>query len=824
MKKTYLSFFLLLSLTTFAQIEGTVTDEKGNPLPYVSIFIENTYTGTTSNDQGKYEINLKTPGQNNVIFQYLGYKSQRIGIAPEKFPYLLDVIMVEENFTLKEVVINPKDNPANGIIRNAISYKKENSEKTARYKADFYSRGIFRIKDAPKTILGQKLDMFDEVLDSTRSGILYLSETVSKITFQKPDKMKEVIVASKVSGKDNGFSFNNAASVNFDLYENYLPFDVNVISPIANNAFNYYKYQLEGTFFDENNQQINKIKVTPRRTSEPVMEGFIYIVDDSWAIYASELSITGTSMQNPAINLLTLKQNFSYNTQNKIWVKNTQTIDFIAGMLGINVSGKFTYVYTHFEFEEQFDKKIFSREVLFFEKEANKKDDAFWNTIRPVPLTLEESADYVKKDLLQTKKKSQTYLDSVDQKNNKLGFMDIVSGYSYKNSFQKWALNYEGLMTGISFNTIQGWRLNTGFSYIKRKEEDRTYTYIGTKFDYGFSENKFRATATFAHKFNNINRSEIRISGGSSAVQFNGSNPISNMINTASTLFFKDNYMKLYERNFITGFYGREITNGVFMNATIDYSERNPLFNTTDFVTIKRDKAYTSNNPLLPADAETPAFEKHNLVKASLTAKINFGQEYWTRPDGKFNIPNNKFPTLFIGVEKGMAASEKKYEFEHVNARLTYDLTLGNKGNLGMNLRAGKFFNAEAISFVDFKHFNGNQTHIGQSDRYLNVFNLLPYYVGSTNNRYFEGHFEHNDKGYIMNKIPLLNQLQSTLVLGYHTLSVPSRSPYQEFSVGLDNLGFGKFKLFRLDYVRSYQNGYQADGVVFGLKFLNILE
>jgi hypothetical protein len=38
-----------------------------------------------------------------------------------------------------------------------------------------------------------------------------------------------------------------------------------------------------------------------------------------------------------------------------------------------------------------------------------------------------------------------------------------------------------------------------------------------------------------------------------------------------------------------------------------------------------------------------------------------------------------------------------------------------------MNLKAGKFLNAENIAFMDFKHFNGNQTHIGQSARYLNV-------------------------------------------------------------------------------------------------------
>lgn len=88
---------------------------------------------------------------------------------------------------------------------------------------------------------------------------------------------------------------------------------------------------------------------------------------------------------------------------------------------------------------------------------------------------------------------------------------------------------------------------------------------------------------------------------------------------------------------------------------------------------------------------------------------------------------------------------------------------------------------------------------------------------------YFEWHSEYNDKGFIMNKIPLLNKLKSTLNLGFHNLSTSDRKPYSEFTVGLDNLGIGKFKLFRIDYVHSTQSGIQNNGVVFGLKILNLL-
>jgi hypothetical protein len=819
LRKLLYAITVLFSVVSLAQVRGKVTDEKGNPLPFVNIFEENTYNGTTTNEQGRFEINIKTPGNHTLLFQYLGYKTAKQVVTLDKTPVEIEVVLVEENIILNEVVINPKDNPANEIIRNAIKNKKDNSAKTARYTADFYSRGIFRVKNLPKTILGQKLDFFDEIIDSTRSGILYLSETVSRITFQKPDKMKEEIIASKVSGRDNGFSFNNASSANFDFYDNYLEFDANVVSPIADNAFNYYRYQFEGSFFTENRQQINKIKIIPRRETEPVMSGYIYIVDDTHAIYAVDVNFTGTQIQNTALNTLALKQNFSYNSATKVWAKNTQTLDFDAGMFGINMSGRFTYVYTNFTFPEKFEKKTFNAEVIKFEENANKKDDSFWNTIRPVPLTGEETTDYIKKDALQEKKKSKTYLDSIDAKRNKFGLADIVNGYSYSNSFKKWSINYNGPLLNTSFNTVQGWNTNIGLSYFKRNEEKNTYYQFGSSLAYGFSDERFRPTAFFSSKLSNKSKTYLSVFGGNSVNQFNREEPISKLVNSVSSLFFKNNFMKLYEKNYIASNFSREIFNGLDMSLGLEYSERKPLFNTTDYAVIKSEDQYSSNHPLLPLDETAAIIDRHNLVKMNIGARIKFGQEYITRPDGKYNLGNDKYPSISINYEKGMAGNEDNYNYDKLSARLQYSLTLKNKGEIDINTKAGKFFNADGISFVDFQHFNGNQTHVVFGTSYTNQFNLLPYYSGSTNDSYWETHMEYNDKGFIMNKIPLLNKLQSKLVLGFKNLSIPNRNPYQEFSAGLSNLGFGKYRILRIDYVRSYQNGYQGDGIMFGLNF-----
>jgi Family of unknown function (DUF5686)/CarboxypepD_reg-like domain len=826
MIKFYFLFFMLFSCINYGQIRGTVSDQKGNPIPFATVSEENIYNSTISNEQGKYELSLKTKGKHTIVFQYLGFKTQKKELQIDVFPQVLNITMEEESFDLNEVVINTKNNPANAIIKKAIASKKENTEKTARFKADFYSRGIFKLKNAPKKILGQKIGDLDGALDSTGTGIISLSETFSKIVFEKPNHLKEVVTASKVSGNNNGYSYNTARSSFYDFYDNTLNWGVNMISPLADNAFNYYKFKLESTFTDENSQTINKIKVIAKRDSEPVYEGYIYIVEDSWAIYAVDLDIKGYRMQEEFMDVMTIKQNFSYNRNSKIWVKNTQSLDITAGAFGIKFSGKFTYIYSNYEFIDAFDKKTFTNEITHIELDSNKKDTVFWNNNRPIPLTLEERNDYIRKDSIHTVRNSKKYLDSIDAKGNKFKIFSAITGYSFRNSSKKYALRYDGLLnlSSLSFNTVQGWNFDSGFSFNKWNEDRGNNTYIKTNFNYGFADNRLRVSGQYGHQFNNQNYANLSISGGTSVNQFNPNNPISNLINSVSTLFFRNNFMKLYNLEFAKIRYSQDLFNGINLNGQLEFQQRKPLFNTTNYSITKSDDSYSSNNPSEPNDYINPGFEKHSLAKISLNAKINFGNKYISRPDGKFNIRNNKYPTVFLNYEKAFAATEKKYEFDQVSTRIIYDITLNNKGNLGINIKAGTFFNAAAISFIDYEHFNGNQTHIGQSERYLNVFNLLPYYSHSTNDSYFEFHSEYNDKGYIMNKIPLLNTLRTNLILGFHTLALPEANPYSEFTIGLDKLGFGKFKMLRVDYVHSYQNGIQGDGVVFGLKFLNILE
>jgi hypothetical protein len=52
-------------------------------------------------------------------------------------------------------------------------------------------------------------------------------------------------------------------------------------------------------------------------------------------------------------------------------------------------------------------------------------------------------------------------------------------------------------------------------------------------------------------------------------------------------------------------------------------------------------------------------------------------------------------------------------------------------------------------------------------------------------------------------------------------LFTADRKPYTEYSVGLDNIGWGKWRFLRVDYVRSNHGGVSNDGFLVGFSLFN---
>ena len=81
-------------------VRGTIIDEKGVPLPGVSVAIKGTSTGVISDINGYYIINAKAG--DILVFSFVGFKSQEITVGKKP---ALDIVMKEDVHELEETVI-----------------------------------------------------------------------------------------------------------------------------------------------------------------------------------------------------------------------------------------------------------------------------------------------------------------------------------------------------------------------------------------------------------------------------------------------------------------------------------------------------------------------------------------------------------------------------------------------------------------------------------------------------------------------------------------------------------------------------------------------
>lgn len=90
----------LLAADTAIQIRGTVTDEKGAPLPGVSVKVKDGSTGTVTNGQGVFE--LRATANAMLSFSYIGYEQQEQSAGTGA---ALSVVLKESSSGLDEVVV-----------------------------------------------------------------------------------------------------------------------------------------------------------------------------------------------------------------------------------------------------------------------------------------------------------------------------------------------------------------------------------------------------------------------------------------------------------------------------------------------------------------------------------------------------------------------------------------------------------------------------------------------------------------------------------------------------------------------------------------------
>ncbi len=87
--------------TTKMAVNGMIMDEKGAPLPGVSIRVKGTTTGVTTDGNGNYSISV--PSENSVLqCSYVGFESREIPVAGQR---TINIVLKQKSASLNDLVV-----------------------------------------------------------------------------------------------------------------------------------------------------------------------------------------------------------------------------------------------------------------------------------------------------------------------------------------------------------------------------------------------------------------------------------------------------------------------------------------------------------------------------------------------------------------------------------------------------------------------------------------------------------------------------------------------------------------------------------------------
>jgi len=810
--------FLFISLGAIAgTVTGTITDTKGVPLPFASISVKGTSRGVVANSGGRYSITLQ-PGQYTLVCQFVGYQAVEKGVTVTAASQELDFTLREQELAMDEVVIRQGEDPAIAIMRETIKKRSFYNNQVDSFTVDVYIKGLMRSRGMPDKFLGQKIDkseMAREGIDSAGKGILFLSESETKVSFTKPDRIKYEVLSSRASGGGLGISFPffiNFYDNNVSIFNNSLN-PRGFISPISENAFHYYKFRYEGNFF-EGDRMINKIRVTPRRRHEPLFNGYIQVVDGEWRIHSLELATT-SDYALELLDTIRITQIHAPVTADT-WRTQNQVVYVAAKKFGFDITGNFLNVYNNYNLDPGFGKKHFNRIVMSYDTAFNKKDSAYWNRVRPVPLEPDEKQNFVFRDSLfqsdQDSMFSKSRIDSLRRHGQKIKVKDFFAGGVTRHIYtQKGFLTYriEPLIKELEYNTVEGLSAKLVQRFRLNPRGGKFNYELNWNARYGFSNrhlNSFGVLSIRPRGEGYRNR-YLQFSGGKRLSQFNPDNPIDARTNMFYTLFDKRNYMKLYEAWFGGTEYHTRFENGLRLRLHAVYEDRLPVQNTTDFSFFNKKAELLPNHPF---ELSSIPFARHQALVGAVTFSFQPGQRYIQYPNFKMPI-GSSLPTFEVQYAHGFKKIlSSDVDFDRWRFSVYDDMNLKIGGSFHYRISAGGFLNAAQVEIPDFQHFNGNQTFYNVN--YLNSFQLAPYYRYSTTEKlYGLAHMEHHFNGLLTNKIPFFNRLKWHLVGGSNTFYINRNNYYVEVFAGIENI----LKIFRVDFVTAYQS---QPGNAFGIR------
>ncbi len=832
---------LLTAIGAVAQtrVSGVVTDAStGEALPYVSIYFPGTQIGTTSNLEGHFSLEA-SGSYSNVGFQMLGYETFIYNIRPNSTTHDIQIKMNPDTYGIQAVVVKPKrrrdrvyrrrGNPAVELVRNVIAHKEENHvQSTPGYKVDNYEKLIMSLDkfdvDFENNRFWSKFPFMEKYVDTAQfknTPVLTVSlrENLSTTWYQGDPKRERTWVERRRSlGLDEpldagGFGTNiKAIFADSDIYEDNMEVLLNrFVSPISSSlATTYYKYYISDTLKVDGVECID-LTFVPFNSESFSFTGHLYVVNDStYAVKKYSLGIPAHINLNFVSNLA-IEETFE-KMENGTWAskeKNTYARFYIFKWMRELYAHK-KIVHHDYDFTQtHIPDSLLSQpdEVI-----ANKdwwRPDEWWADRRPVPLTGKESIlDSLMTDIYSVPR-FRRIATTVESLASEYFPTTPTNRLASPQDRVKSKFDIGPVTNMMHYNTHEGFRLRLGgMTTANLNKQNFLNGYVA----YGFRDRRFKGQLTYIHSFapkdfhpfeplrNNLSFTlshDLEAPGQSFSLLDRDNLLMSNF--GPQPLQYVSRAQLRYEREWLSRFSINTYLrfDYVVPTGTLSYSRFNadgtltPVSHFTDANWTLRLR-YAPGEPLFSnrLGKESPITLAKDAPIVSLTHTAGWFDNQFFYNKTEFNAQKRIWLSSFGHIDASLSTG-------FIWNRVPLPKLFAPNANPSILLVADAFNLMQPMEFV--------------MDQYAEIF--ATYYL----------------KGWILNRIPLINKLKLREVVSFraltgslseknnplfgaeHLYALPegtrmmTKVPYMEYSVGLENI----LKFIRIDYIRriSYTEG-----------------
>jgi len=820
-------------------IRGEIRDQQGDPVPYAAIYISELTRGTTCNALGLFSLPLP-PGRYTIFFRSLGYTevSRTITVGDDYTD--LQIQLPPRTYMIPEVRVSASgEDPAYWIMRKAIGLASYHLHEVASYNAEIYIKGTAYFEQIPRAI-ARRIEV-GEI--RVREDQVYMLESLNQVKYTAPDTYEMKVIASQNTLPGYTQNVNPMDYINASLYQEQIQ---SIVSPLARNAFFHYHFRFEGSFL-EGPHMINKISVIPKRKSQQLCEGTLYIVEDSWCLHSSDLevsTIAGTlHLQQLYANVimdawLPVSHKIRANVQIagvKGEITYVSSLEYADVILNPNLPGTY-FTATDTERVEPAEEKersdteekimellekedLTNRDVSRLSKlmeqeaaqtspgegdilnqtgttftvaeNAVKNDSVYWNSVRPIPLTPLEQVKMQERDSIIGVTRKATETDSMRMAGRRnRPFRNLLLGKTYRAGPGRFRFTHGGLadLEMLGYNTVDGIYYGQDFRLYWKPDSIHT---VRSRLMAGYAFHRHAPMITWNSDllYAPMRRGKVALYLNYTSSDFNGTSGIPAVTNLVYSLFLRDNHLKKYEQIDAT-FYNRiDLVNGLVLTTDLGYGIQEPLSNNSDFsILFSRRKDFSENLPAgLPLDA--PALERRNRMTAGIRLEFT-PRHYYVVRNFRKAMQDSQWPTFSVSYKKGISLRETGWsDYSMAELGVEHTTRIGLLSELDWQLYTGRFLSANSVHFSDFRHFKTNPLPLDMAGL-DNALILMDYYEASTDEYWARADVTLHSSYLLLKFLPWLSERLWKESIGISYLCTPSIPHYIQLGYSLEEIFF----------------------------------